>query len=141
MSKLRRKPVFVRPKVFGDFDTRFWLKVWPRGDCWEWRGHRVGKGYGITSDSKVFVWAHRYAYIVAKGPIIGRNVIDHLCNHPWCVKPSHLVQTTNRANILRGSCPSAINARKEFCIRGHLLPATRTSKRRCRDCDRIYIRA
>ena len=36
-----------------DFEKRFWFKVWPRGDCWEWRGSRDRKGYGHVNDGHV----------------------------------------------------------------------------------------
>src|SRR5690242_19521725 len=81
--------------------SRFWLKVWPRGDCWEWRGKRAGgnhpqrREYGrfVVGDGRFVsgVYAHRYAYEQAKGPILPGMSVHHECSHPWCVKPTHLV--------------------------------------------------
>src|SRR5437016_6229918 len=98
-----------------NIDTRFWLRVWPRGDCWEWRGCRTS-GYGKFNLGTSFISAHRWAFIVAKGEIPVGLVIDHRCNHPWCVRPSHLIATTNRENVLRGEGITAVNARKTHCM-------------------------
>lgn len=50
------------------FDKRFWLKVWPRGDCWEWRGYVMPEGYGQAQDANGHITtAHRIAYELAEG--------------------------------------------------------------------------
>jgi homing endonuclease-like protein len=86
---------------------RFWLKVWPRGDCWEWRGGRSHDGYGrFRADTRAQVYAHRFAYIAAKGILASDLELDHLCRHRWCVKPSHLEATTHKTNVRRGECPA-----------------------------------
>jgi hypothetical protein len=87
---------------------RFWYKVWPRGDCWEWRGSRNPiSGYGnfnigcFTGRGESTA-AHRFAYEEAKGTIPLGMTIDHLCRHRWCVKPSHLEVVTQDVNNKRG---------------------------------------
>lgn len=131
--------------------TRFWLRVWPRGDCWEWRGTRNQYGYGLVSEGpgmgSDMGTAHRLAFVQAKGLIPVGLTIDHLCRHPWCVRPSHLEAVSFRENVLRGICGAAQNARKTHCKRGHLLSpencynlkpmASGTVKRRCRQCSCI----
>src|SRR5437899_1412551 len=105
--------------------SRFWLKVWPRGDCWEWRSQRDPKGYGQF-------WAggkrpaHRFAYEMAWGFIPANIPIDHLCNHTWCVRPSHLLISTTQENVLRGNGHTANNARKTHCKHGHQLSEANT---------------
>lgn len=121
--------------------TRLWLKVYPRGDCWEYRGSRSTEGYGSFAVMKQGVLAHRMAFELAKGTIPAGYHIDHLCNHPWCVKPSHLVAATVRANVLRGQSAAAHNARKIKCDYGHPLtgdnvysPPGQPTWRQCRAC-------
>jgi len=125
------------------WERRFWLKVYLRGDCWEWRGGRTAEGYGEfsiipLSDSLL---AHRVAYESAKGPIGPDLELDHLCRHRWCVKPSHLEAVTSRVNVLRGDGHSAVNHRRTHCRHGHLLDAANTywcpgprKRRNCRIC-------
>lgn len=130
----RRRGWGERPETF---DTRFWLRVWPRGDCWEWRGHIMNTGYGSAELNGKAILAHRYAFLVARGELVKGLVLDHLCNHPWCVKPSHLVQTTQRRNALRGSAPTAANARKTCCPKcgGAYRAGITKSGMRYRRCD------
>ncbi len=101
-------------------EFRFWIKVWPRGDCWERRGATANR-YGRVMINGQTVQAHRYAYEAAKGIILPSLVVDHLCNHPWCVRPSHLVAVPQIENCLRGASVPAINRRKTLCQRGHRL--------------------
>jgi hypothetical protein len=134
---LRRWPILTHP------NTRFWLKVWPRGDCWEWRGSRHN-GYGQFFNGKEPpMRAHRYAFALAYGFV--PPFLDHLCNHRWCVRPSHLTPTTHRDNTLRGTSICALNARKTHCKSGHPLVGDNlrilaNGRRRCRACDRLYCR-
>lgn len=118
------------------FDTRFWLRVWPRGDCWEWRGTRNQEGYGQANDNAGdWLQAHHYAFTVANGSIPSDLVLDHLCCHPWCVRPSHMVPVTPRANTLRGSGISARNASKTHCKYSHpLVPENIYRVRGGREC-------
>lgn len=126
---------------------RFWLQVWPRGDCWEWRGRKDRKGYGQMAGSDgSSIRAHRYAFEAAKGPLLTDQILDHLCNHRWCVKPSHLVVSTYRENTLRGTSFSAVNARKTHCKLGHpfsgdnLYINPTTGARYCVECRRRFHR-
>lgn len=50
-------------------------------------------------------------------------VLDHLCRVRGCVNPAHLEIVDNTTNILRGEGPTAQNARKTHCKRGHELNA------------------
>lgn len=43
-------------------NLRFWLKVYSRGDCWEWRGYRDNKGYGRIGIDGRNELAHRVAF-------------------------------------------------------------------------------
>ena len=58
------------------------------------------------------MYAHRWAWEQAKGPIPKGLVVDHLCRVRWCCNPDHMELVTNRENILRGISPSADHARK-----------------------------
>lgn len=121
--------------------TRFWLRVWPRGDCWEWRGAKTRGGYGHLVVEGQHVYAHRLAYTVAKGPIPQGHQLDHLCRHRWCVRPSHLEAVPPRVNLCRSSAPAVTRMRMSqitHCLRGHELSGENVllyrGARHCRTC-------
>jgi len=115
--------------------------------CWEWTASRDRKGYGLfrlgirKAGTRRLVQAHRFAYRVFVGPIPAGTVLDHLCRNPSCVNPTHLEPVTAAENNRRGNSPTATNARKTHCPRGHEYNAENTytdprGGRHCRICDR-----
>lgn len=109
---------------------------------WLWKGEFNRNGYGRISTSKGGrrrrVMAHRAVYEICRGPIPPRRVLDHGCRIRNCVLPSHTEPVTNRTNTLRGLGPTALNARKEACLRGHPFDARRRNGWRvCTTCIRI----
>lgn len=95
-----------------------------RTPCWEWTGqlsvYRYGRVWLHGSTESI----HRVIFAWLVRPIprgLGRDIpqLDHLCNNTRCCNPVHLLLTTMKANILRSSAPSAINATKTSCINGH----------------------
>jgi hypothetical protein len=131
---------------------RFWLYV-TRGsvdECWEWRGCRQ-RGYGIFGVGVKTLRAYRWLYELERGPIPEGRQLDHLCRNRACVNPAHLEPVTRKQNILRGECPSAVNARKTHCVNGHHLSGANVKMkrqsnkrggyfRRCRLCSRNETR-
>lgn len=124
---------------------KFWKRVDKKDSgCWEWTGKICYYGYGIfyQSPPDKRLRAHRYSYELHKGPINKGLHIDHLCRNRKCVNPNHLEAVTRKENILRGNAPSALNARKTHCLRGHpylgknLVVAKRG--RLCRICLSMY---
>lgn len=80
--------------------------------------------------------------------------IDHVCHDPEtctagdqcphrrCVNPHHIACVPQKANVLRSNGPSARNAEKTHCKRGHeftpenthMVNLKRGQARRCRTC-------
>lgn len=126
---------------------RFWSKVNYLGkwslvnkewsQCWEWTGGVCGKGYGNFWLGNKCYGSHRWIYIQLHGPLDSKIELDHLCRNKICVRDSHLEPVSHKENVLRGIGPTAINAHKDTCSKGHLLiqDGTRRNQRYCRECD------
>ena len=74
----------------------------PETGCWVWKGWRNRDGYGAFHHGKRTVFAHRYYYAQAMGPIPYGLTIDHLCHNRACVNPAHMEVVTRRENSRRG---------------------------------------
>lgn len=115
----------------------------PNTGCWFWLG-AIASGYGHVRYQGRDQGAHRVFYELLRGPIPEGLTIDHLCRQPSCVNPDHLEPVTMRENVIRGTGPSAANARKTHCRNGHELNADnmfmRRGTRQCRMCKNAYQR-
>lgn len=70
--------------------------------CLEFGGRKDGKGYGRVWINGRYVFAHRFAYCVAKGiqlEEINGLLIRHACDNPACINPNHLCTGTNQDNV------------------------------------------
>jgi hypothetical protein len=125
---------------------RFWAKVRKTDTCWLWTASGDRNGYGLFWNGDKLVYAHRYAYELLVGPIPAGLTIDHLCETPACVWPTHLEPVMLAVNILRGNGPTAINARKTHCpqrhplLGGNLYIRPDGSGRDCLTCRRVRNR-
>jgi hypothetical protein len=122
--------------------ARVMQKVTVTGGCWVYRGALTPKGYGRTNLRRRSIPTHRFVYSMLVGPVPDDLTIDHLCRNRACCNPAHLEPVTNRENVLRGVGPTAKNARKTHCIRGHEFTPENTygyegyPGRGCRICRR-----
>lgn len=126
------------------------------GPCWPWRGSTNNRGYAVISAGGRTRLLHLVVYPLVHGPIPTGWEVDHLCHHPdYCAKkdgcphracgnPGHWKARTPEENNLRSGSPTAVNARKDECIRGHALVgdnlivrADRPEHRECRECRRL----
>jgi hypothetical protein len=114
--------------------------------CRTWLGERGTNAYGLLRIDGRQAWpVHRVALALAGQRDASTLVTDHLCRNRSCVRVDHLELTTNRQNTLRGLGPSAQNALKVLCIRGHLiggenLYVDHRGNRRCRICHAFLTR-
>lgn len=126
--------------------ARFIQKINRTSTCWEWVGRwKTNRGYGLFYLNGKNVKAHRLSYRMFKGSIPNHLELDHLCRNTSCVNPEHLEAVSHKENILRGNCPTAINARKTHCKRGHALVKDnldnyklKMGERDCLKCKRIH---
>lgn len=70
----------------------------PFGHCMVWKYGLNRDGYGtLTIDGKQ-VLAHRAAFLQTRGHVPEGMQVNHLCNRPYCVQPSHLYGGTTQDN-------------------------------------------
>lgn len=110
--------------------------------CWEWTRQRNPFGYGRVRVSKPVrrnAFAHRYMYqLVRQQEISPRLQCDHLCRNTSCVNPYHMELVPPKVNTLRGIGPTAANARRQQCPRGHEYNSQNTRPARvCKICKNI----
>jgi hypothetical protein len=66
-------------------------------------------------------------------------VVDHICGHRWCVRPSHLEAVSAQENVRRAQRRASPRPRRATCSRGHALEGDNVmlvtcTYRRCRVC-------
>lgn len=112
-----------------DERSPFWCLRHPSAGAWS-------QGYARVYIGNVQVFAHRVAYIAARGRPAGGLTIDHMCGVRDCVDPNHLEAVSVAENTRRGG------AWRTHCKRGHEYTDENTylwsvdGTRRCRTCDR-----
>lgn len=107
--------------------------------CRLWLGQINRNGYGFfevrEKGRKRKVMAHIAYYELRFGPVPKGEFLDHLCRNRSCIE--HTEPVSPRVNTLRGEGPTATNARKTHCIRGHELPPKHNGRRTCLVCRRL----
>lgn len=121
--------------------------------CIKWTGYTKratrpnSTPYGFIKVLRVWHPVHRIAYLLAGNVIPDGMVLDHLCRNTLCLNPLHLRVTTRGQNVLCGIGPTAVNASKTICKRGHPLVGDGADvhidprgQRVCRKCRRFRVR-
>lgn len=143
-------PITIAPEEVERCKEYFWAHVERKSECLLWTGQIENEGYGRLhwplADPNRKVLAHRWAYVLFSGKSIPNELEpDHTCRNRACVNWKHLELVTHQVNSLRGvRSPTAINAVKTHCRRGHelttdnLVPWLRKSGRICWKCSKEY---
>lgn len=88
---------------------RFWEKVQKSPGCWLWTasitGGKPGREYGqfavtrLNGGGQHRFYAHRFAWMLAHGPIPEGFEICHSCDQPRCVNVAHMRLGTRLDNM------------------------------------------
>lgn len=121
------------------------LIIDPDTGCLLWTGHKTHDGYGLISIHGTNRVVHRVMYNLFAEPIPDGLELDHLCTVRHCASVPHLEPVNHWTNLLRGTTPSALNARKTHCKHGHPFDLLNTywtpqGHRQCRTCLRSRTR-
>jgi hypothetical protein len=131
-----------------DLEDRFWAKVEKGDGCWAWAGGKVHGGYGVITvgaRGAGHIRAHRFSYLLHKGPIPAGLMVLHTCDNPECTNPDHLM-LGDAAENMRHVSDRKRNplSRKTHCVNGHEFTPENTiirgGQRRCRACKNEYER-
>lgn len=123
-----------------DAVERFYSHTKREGDCLVWTGARVEDGYGAFGVDGKRVRAHRWIYQQVNGPLPPHIKVRHTCDNPPCVDLCHLLEGTQRDNLLdaveRGRNK---NTAKTHCPANHPYDEENTymykNRRCCRKCN------
>ena len=127
-------------------DERFDEKVSISANgCHLWTSAVGSRGYGIFwlgFGGVRSVFAHRYSYARAKGPIPDGLLLMHSCDTPLCVNPAHLSPGTTKANADDASAKGRLATGERNKGGGKLTTvealAIRTSPLGCQKLSRLY---
>ena len=68
------------------------------GHCLVWKYGLDRGGYGVLTIDGKRELAHRAVFVQTRGPIPEDRQVNHLCNRPYCIQPSHLYAGTSQDN-------------------------------------------
>ena len=70
----------------------------PFGNCMVWKYGLNRDGYGVLTINGKQELAHRAVFIQTRGQVPEDRQVNHLCNRPYCLQPSHLYAGTRQDN-------------------------------------------
>lgn len=85
------------PKANTNNEKWFWERV--DKENWKWIGTVGPQGYGVINSKSGQIKAHRFAYVLLKGPLNKSEDVVQSCGDRLCLLPDHLVKQTRKDRI------------------------------------------
>ena len=96
-------------KILGLIDRSQSCHCWT-GKGFDKDGRASVRHNGRTKKVHIAVWE------ILKGPRTPGMILEHTCNHKWCLNVEHIEETTQHVNLLRH-----YRERRTHCLSGHVL--------------------
>lgn len=101
----------------------------PITKCWEWKGKKTPKGYGLITFKKKVWYVHRLSAYIVLGLLFNDvRLVCHKCDNKKCWNPLHLFLGTNLDNKKDAS------NKRIICRNGHLLVSPNLVSWRGKQC-------
>lgn len=99
MTRVYRRKESIPERFLSKIDKKGAKIPHMKTRCWHWTGSLDGGRYGMFRVTSKTHRAHRVSWIFANHRKIPKGmVVMHLCDVPFCVRPSHLQLGTYREN-------------------------------------------